>query len=268
MTARMQRAAKKGAPGCKEWVGAPSEGPGRTAQWGKQPAEHSQEQDCADELHLSLLKTHGLTETLKYADAQLQDKSTDNYFHNTTQLVSVSKAAEPQWPPWFRGHLDALTTCNSWIVWTRDQSSDPPSLQFNTNKDNTVSWLLPHHHKWPFTWLWDLQKFKRWNFSGEQINAWIDSEFSSAWIQAPSPAIAGQLALQKKKPKSLTTFQGAKQGLSRLVANMMLIFPEFGSATQTDVLKVSAVPETNLEANSDTWTFSMCPQCWILTLSH
>lgn len=93
------------------------------------------------------------------------------------------------------------------------------------------------------------------------MNLWIHSEFSSAWIQALSPATACQYALQKKKPKSLTIFQGPKQGLSGLVANMMPIFPEFGSAVQTDVLKASAAPVTNLDANSDTRTFSMCPQC-------
>lgn len=44
MAARLQGELPE-APSCKERVAAPSEGPGKTAQWGKQPVEHKQQRD-------------------------------------------------------------------------------------------------------------------------------------------------------------------------------------------------------------------------------
>lgn len=103
----------------------------------------------------------------------------------------------------------------------------------------------------------DLQNLNGWDEMGEQINSSINWEFSSAWSQAPPPITACQHALQKGKTKLWTIFQE----LPRLVATVMSILPEFGSAEWTDVLKAPAA----LEANSDALTFSIRLQGQTLT---
>lgn len=254
---------QKGALGCKEWACAPSGGAGRTAQWGKQPAEHSQEQDCADQLHLSFLKLPNMlrpscrTRALTTSSTMQHNWSLSSELQSPTGLPGLEVTLMP-WQP-TRAELceqeirALILHDSSWIL---TKTTWCPGLSLTTTANGPS----------PGCGICKNSKAEMRQDSKSK-HGFIQSSVQPGFKHLLLPQLAST-HYRRKNNKSLTFFQGPKQGLSGLVANIMPIFPEFGSAAQTDVLKALAAPETNLEANSDIWTFSMCPQCWILTLSH